>query len=937
MIRKAVRSEVFVGRTRELAHLRECYSRAERGNGNLVMIVGASGIGKTRLLEEFLNKLAPEACWRTMAQCLEYVRSPYMPFRDALRGLFPVPKRAERRDVESGSVARVLTRWEELAGPQDAHLSQHDRQKLAEFRTVFNELQSLSRIRPVILVIEDFHWADIASTELLQFISRGIGTTRIFVVLTARSEPIDDAQQISKVTAILQRDGASCIDLGRLSEAEIRVCLQSAARSGEVLVETLQHIADLADGNPLYAEELLCTALSRQVSDLSQPSSLPMSLRASVIERLRDFDVTERNVIEQASVIGRTFDSALLGRLMNQSPELIHRALRKAKNLNLIVERDTDPVTFAFRHALIREIVYRDLLAAETLPWHEWIAEELEKVEPLPVAELAYHWAAAGNAAKAIHYNLRAADAAGSAFARTDAARFLKRAYHFYHNPSREAAELCERLALTCYLAGQSEEARRWTDLGIDQFEKLGLTARIPVLLTHLARIHFAINNAKESLQLANRALSVLEDTTTLEQEVTARLLVARYEVLLTHWEEGLGQVQIVEPLLDDVSGTARASFLDVRGMARANLGMIDAGLSDLEEAVAIASSLDDTEIQIVALNNLGFVNSWLGRSSESLRAYSRSLEIADGKGYIVQAGFNAFGLVRTLLRMGDLAEARKMIDTGIERALTPVTEVVLAEIGISLGLLLGDDALVRRSSAPGILEGVFASESSERIGAVASAFVDLAIARGKHDEARGILERGIGLIENAAQSWWMLCQVALYGREERFGEAEELLSQAASVPGHNISRAFLLLFRSYKAERSGSDGRTQALAAAAIFNECGWRIFEARSRESGSQQAEALELYRSAGAVSEVRRLEGLQPKRRARGRPNSALTPREAEVAALVSRGMSNRDVSKHLNISENTVGHHLESIFNRLDITSRVQLAALVGSGEVTLSQN
>jgi DNA-binding CsgD family transcriptional regulator/tetratricopeptide (TPR) repeat protein len=931
MIIKNVRSEVLVGRTRELEHLRDSYARADRGEGNLVIIVGTSGIGKSRLLREFLTELSPEKSWRTIAQCLDYVRSPYMPFLEMLHGLFPAADIADHAKEER-SIAWVLNRWTELSSPHDSLTGMRDRQKLAEFRTTFSELQALSRVRPVVVVIEDVHWADIASTELLQFINHGIRDTRLFIIVTARAEPIDQAHPISQVFAHLQRDGASRIDLDRLSNIEIRACLQNAMQMEDLPLETIQQITELADGNPLYAEELLCTALARH--DLSRANNLPLSLRSSVIERLRQFDPAERDIIEQASVIGRTFDSELVGRLVNQPPGLINRALRKAKMLHLIAEHDTMPVSFAFRHALIREIVYRELLAAETLPRHEWIAKELEARDPLPVAELAYHWAAAGNAEKAVRYNLLAADVAASAFAHADVVRFLKSAYHFLRRPSPESADLCERLATTCYVAGQSEDARRWTDQAIDQFEHIGMTAKIPVMLTHLARIRNFSGNTKDSLQLAFRALELVDEKTTLEQEVLTRLFVARFEVLLTHWQEAELHLATIEQYLEELGPSLQASFYDVRGMARANLGAVSDGLADLDLSLAIASSAGDIESEQLALNNAGFVLSWLGRNAEAIERYRRALASADAKGYIVRAGFDAFGMVRALLRQGDLPEARRMVDLGLERATTPLIELMLAEVGIPIGLLIGDESLIRRSSTPGVLEAVLNSESSERVGAVASAYVDLAIARGHREEACDILERAIASVESAAQSWWLLCQVALYGKKSSIPVAEELLVRAAAVSGHTVAQAYLHLFRACKTQRSGAAGQTDARAAAALFKSMGWSLLEAKARDLAGDNLEALALYRAAGATEEVRRIEATQPKKRTRGRANTELTPREAEVAAFVAMGKSNREISRELNISENTVGHHLESIFNRLDIRSRAQLAGLVGSGALTL---
>jgi DNA-binding CsgD family transcriptional regulator len=963
------RSVDFVGRKRELALLLERFGKAGAGEGGMVILEGEAGIGKSRLVAEFCRRLAaqafPAAPWIATGNCLEYVRSPYLPFEESLAQLYGSSGVRNESTVKLKSV-----RQDDRRAQPHVHFDFGDesgRAKLLKFQQVLGELQRLSRVRPVVFVIEDFHWIDLTSAELLQYLARFIGQLRLLVLVTMRSEPLqlDPQSIVQSVLAKLRRQGASHIELTRLSQSEIITLIEHGVtlERAAVTATMIRDIEELAEGNPLYAEELLRGTLSRigDAQRVDESLAVPthaLSLRATVRERMRHLAPQQRKTIQQAAVLGREFSAELLADLTQEPLECVHDAVQAARECDLIIQKDALPsygagsrMLYAFRHVLIREIIYRELLAAETLHLHERIAQVLETSyiehpeSQNRIAELAYHWAAAGKSEKAIDYNLRAAEAASQASAYPDAIGFYNRALHFAETTGLEAAEICEQLTYCCYAAGFAEDARRWSDLAIARFDQLGRYERIPRILLHLARLREFLGATADACELVERALNLSERWEKPHDSMYARTQLARYQLFLGRWDEAQATLHEIAAYISELPPNLQAVYYGTNGMLLANLGRIDEALAQFEIGATIPLERIDGDrsagvAPIGVFNDYGFVLSWIGKTQESLRIYQWAAEIASSQELRILSGFIALGHARALLRCSELQEARAKFEFGLECGqMVPINQLIIAEVGIAIGLALGDEQLVCRVADPDVLEHALNNASTERVGAVAGAFVELFAAREDLSAASQLVARAIPRIVTASQAWWLLAQTAIYGDIETVTRARELLIADANVPNHTASRAFLALFyvyllargepflQAFAGELAGYDAQQEALKAASLFNTLGWPIFQAKALEATNAFDEALLVYRECGATGDLRRLELRFSKDKRSRKRRSQLTPRELEVAKLVAEGMSNRQIADALGIRESTVGHHLESIFSRLEILSRTQLAVFV----------
>ncbi len=920
-------SRALIGRGAELDVLLERFAVAEAGDGCGVIVTGDAGMGKSRLLLQLQKRMDGGAAWWSVGQCLEYIQAPYHVFSEIVRNLF---------GTHAGENVPLETPFAWLvsggSSGEPAAGETHQR-KLLGFEGVVRELRALSRVRPLVIAVEDVHWADVGSSELLQFLASRLAGTRMFLIVTCRFGDISGLSSSSAYLETLERLGLARLHLNALSRDEVRALVRRLLHGDESLpAEAIAQIEQLADGNPLYAEELLRSTMMRRASTSNAPPHIPASLASTVAERLNRLEPEMRNVIVQAAVIGRSFNSNLLASIVRRPQALVLEALRQARDLQLIVEDESRTITYSFTHQLVREAIYRQLLAQETLPLHERIAQHLESAaeDHNRIAELAYHWGAAGNAAKAMQYNTAAGDMAISVHAHGDVAKFYRRALHFADDGTVQRAELCGKLAAVLYMDGFTSEAKHWFEEGVKEFGHLGDEQRVARILLRFAKLEFFEANVAVSVTLAERALGSLRSQNPENRLVLIEAFceVARYLAILGRSSEGLKYLERAREAAAAHAVQLPAFFYDVRAMARANTGNKNDALADFKRSTELADRSGDVETGLRIWNNYGCYASWLGLGDVSVEAYERTLALCEARGFLVRTAFSALGLACTMFRLGRLFDARKFVQLALERGVTtPLNRLVLAEIGIPLAIMLRDEGLLAESVDHALLERVL-NAPSESTGPVANAFAELAMHRGEVVKAQGILHGALDVLPAAERAWEMLVQIARHGYASDLPRARAILGAATTTRTTTAGAAYMKLFAAHAAARTGQRDacKADAKASADLFGRLGWRVPRARALELSGGVSQAAALYREIGSTADLQRVSRTL-ERRSRGRSGSKLTSREREIAALVAEGRSNRAIAQELGISDHTVGHHLESIFNRLDIGSRSQLASYV----------
>jgi len=412
---------VLVGRERELEELQRYLALAKEGSGKTVFVSAEAGLGKTRLMREFLNAVNQGKTVVTLSSsCLFNSGVPYFPFIEAFSNYYSTL--VER----SGEEELEISAW--LKEPAKAVLSGKLKYlspqaiKDQTFAAVARAIHAIAAEKPVILLIEDVHWADSASLALLHYLARAINDSeRVFVLATFRNEELttDSAgypHQLVETLALMRREdlfkqinlpslNASCV--AEMAESMLGGCIEQG------LAEKL---AVESEGNPLFVVESVRNLHERNslVNENNEwrltadELGIPSKFKDIMLLRLACLNHAQRRLLDAASVIGEEFDVGLLSAVVGED------SLEVTETLNVIVHSTSlvrsDENRYRFDHARSREIIYESLSQPLKQGYHKKIAETLEKTKGknLPLSELAHHYAQAGEIEKAIKYTLEA-------------------------------------------------------------------------------------------------------------------------------------------------------------------------------------------------------------------------------------------------------------------------------------------------------------------------------------------------------------------------------------------------------------------------------------------------------------------------------------------------------------------------------------------------
>ena len=430
----------IVGRDGELRRLLDLLDAAAAGRPMHALISGDAGVGKTRLVTELAVRAADRGFTVLAGRCAELGDSiPYLPLADALRNATTGPDPAQAL-LDAVASRPLLDRLlpDRGASPPPADLPGLAQQQL--FGAVLGLLAELAGSRPVLLVLEDVHWADRSTRDLLTFLSRVLHSERVAVVVTYRSDDLHRRHPLRPVVAELTRlPGVTAIELAPLGYADMAVHLRARAATA-LDATTLHRIVIRAEGNPYYGEELLAAGNDRA------GTVLPTGLAALLLGRIERVSGTAQPVMRAAAVAGRRVEDEIIRRAAGLAEAEFEAAVREAFAHQLLAPAGTQG--YAFRHALIREAIYADLLPGERTRLHARFAEVLADPDRLATVP--------GTAAELAHHCLASHDIAGAFTASVQAAQEAERlaapaeAYRHYD----EALALWERVSEPEKLAG---------------------------------------------------------------------------------------------------------------------------------------------------------------------------------------------------------------------------------------------------------------------------------------------------------------------------------------------------------------------------------------------------------------------------------------------------------------------------------------------------
>jgi len=659
----------MVGRDAELARLLALLGEAEAGRAVGVLVSGDAGVGKSRLIGEISQLAAKRGFTVLSGQCAELGDSvPYLPLSDALRGAAEIPATGVRDALASRPALSRL-----LPDGGDGPAADNDSSGLARqqmFGGVLGLLTELAAANPVVLVLEDLHWADASTRDLITFLSRMLHRERVAIIATYRSDDLHRRHPLRPLIAELQRlPSVSTIALGPLEPAAMAEHLTSIA-AGQLDAKELNDIVAWAEGNAYYAEELLAAADAAAAdaaadaagtpagapagTQASTPGSmpaervLPAGLAALLLNRVERLSDAAQRVLRTAAVAGRHADDELVRLVSGLEATEYEDAVREAVARQLLIPDGSDGYTF--RHALLREAIYADLLPGERTRLHAAMSTLLANEDRLAVpgtaAELAQHCLASHDTQGAFAASVRAGQEARDLGAPAEAHR------HF-----DQALALWERVPEPEKTAGMSRG-------------KLGLeSASMAAASGDVAR---AVHLLRRLRQLAAQASAA---GTLLDESLAARI-GERLAYYLMTMDDAKSEAEAIEIARATVEATPSdpPTWYYARAVGTyAHTLLVESDSSAAwewaERAVTAARAADAPWAEADALATLGFISNREGRNDEAIKlltAAHRQAREAKVLGVELRA---AYTLGVAYLEQGELAAGAKVAHQGVLRA----------------------------------------------------------------------------------------------------------------------------------------------------------------------------------------------------------------------------------------------------------------------------
>jgi predicted ATPase/DNA-binding CsgD family transcriptional regulator len=923
-----VHVSTFISREAELARLRDVIADAAGGRPRTIVIGGDAGVGKTRLLREVLA--TTEARVLT-GGCVDVAENslPYAPFAEALRGL-----------------------GDELEPDEEAGAGLSATAQARMYERLLGLLRRLGAEAPVVLALEDLHWADRSTRDLLRFLAGNLRGERLAILATYRADDLHRGHPLRPLLAELERAGtAERLRLRPFTRPE--VALQIEAILGEPAAPAfVTEVFERAEGNAFCVEQLVATARD------GGGRRLPVLLEDVLHARFEQLSAPAQRLLGVVAAGGPRVREALIAAVCGLVDAERDESLRTAVDHRILaVEGDA----YVFRHALLREAAYAELLPGERHRLHAAyggaLAERPDLADGSPHAELARHWHAAGELRPALATSVAAAADAERRHGFAEAGAHYARALEVWDRVEDAAAAagtdrvtLLRRAAEANSLAGESARAAcliRAALAAIDAAAEPGIAGE---LHERLGRYLWASGDSEAATIAYERAVALVPAEP--PSRARARVLAAwgQAQMLLARYEESRASCEQSIAIARSVGARAEEGHaLNTLGVDLACLGHPDAAVGRLVRARAIAEEVHDLDDLARAYLNLAEI------LAAPLDRFEEAIQIArDGVALCAEVGLDAdYGVslraiaAGALFEIGRWDEAEALVAEAAELGPIECAAIDLHLAGAKVTLGRGAlDAADRHLAAVGEL--MTNTRDPQYTGPLAARTAELALCRRAPGDALAAVERGLEGLEDrwyAAPLVWLGVRAAadlgdeaagerLLPRVDRTAEAPALAAYAASCAAE---AARLRRAADPDAFAAAAEAWQHALrpwpAAYCRYREAEALLERRRRRDAARVLALAFAVADGLRAGPLVEELELLARRGRIEVSPApepeapapSGLTARELEVLALVARGLTNRDVGRALFVTEKTASAHVSSILSKLSVRSRVEAAA------------
>ncbi|HJQ02672.1 MAG TPA: AAA family ATPase [Jatrophihabitans sp.] len=963
----------LVGRTAELAELQQLLDGAPE---RAAVVSGDAGVGKTRLLAELIDRAEQAGVCCLVGHCLDFgdANLPYLPFGEAFGRLAAVePDLVEQLRSRFGPIGRLLPAD---AGDQPRPAADADEDagrldRAALYDAVLGALEAAAERRPVLLLIEDLHWADQASRDLLGFLLARVRSPRLSLVLTYRSDDLHRRHPLRRALAEWTRlSGVRRVQLAPLTADEVRTLVAGLAPT-ELGEGELARIVERAAGNAFFAEELLSATQHAGSGD-----ALPAELADLLLIRLDRLSDQARALVRLVAVAGGRLPHELLGEVSGWDPGKLEDTAREAVESHVLEAVGT--AGYGFRHALLSEAVYDDLLPGERVRLHTAFARALaDRPAGGSAAELAHHARRAHDLPAAFRASVQAGAEAMELAAPQEAMQHYEAALELLPSVPPPANRDWIRLILaTAGAAGDAGHPFRSLAIVRDALE------RPPADLEpeERARLLFAFGYHALNVDSDADAFTATTAALRLVPAEPPSVLRARLDALHAHAAVVIGRdVDGARWAQEAIEMAVQLDRPEVASDARTTLGVIErragdptAAADQFRSAADQAQAAGELGAELRSRYSLGALHYELGELPQALAAFRATADRAQQTGrrwasYGIEARALA-GLVQ--FELGDWDASLATTDIVGQHA-PMVAEALLTAVGLAVRAGRGEP------SALYVLPRLRPQwERDGMLGVLtAGPTIDLLTAGGDSAAALAVLDDLIGVQTALWQSEWFLGRIRLSALGLAAVAAQALASPARDRPALAERAAGLAEAGRTSASRGLPAGRRLGVEALAWLSRLDAEAARVRwltgqdppelaehvalwqasvdafgyghVYEQARSRVRLAEVLRAAGRAAEAaaeadlartlaRRLraEPLLAELRRLGtapadRPTESkteLTPRERDVLALLVDGRTNRQVAHQLYISEKTVSVHVSNLLAKLGVRSRAEAAAL-----------
>jgi DNA-binding NarL/FixJ family response regulator len=983
------RSPRLVGRDAALADLLEAVNGHDPDRP-VILLAGEAGIGKTRLLAELVDRLGAEGT--PAARPMAVVRGSCIRLAEGDLPFAPVLEILDRlRDGGSSSGVEDLRTRLAGSGPDGVQSAEA---RTLRFIEIHDTLRAAAGNGPLAVVIDDLHWADRSTLDLILFLARRLRGSEVVLVAAYRSDELHRRHPLRPVVAELSRGFVrERVELGPLEPAA--VVEQIGELGGETSPEVVRAIVERADGNPFYVEELVALA--------PDPGTLPESVRDVLLARFAALDPTTVRVLAACAIVGHEVDAELVTDVLRLDPVPVSDSLRAAVDHSILVPA-ADGRSYRFRHALLEEAIQDDLLPGDRVDLHRRVAASLvalgraEGGEGVCSAELARHFDLGGQHSAAIEQYLDAATVAFRAFAWAEGVDAFERAVALDAgqgggdtNPA--IRDVIRAAANAMNWAGSPSRGiallREW----IPRMEEAAENEAAAGMWVTLSRILNDVGDEAGSRAALRDALRLwpADESTALGVDLLVAMSADAWIPGMTG--EGL---RFAERAIDGAERFEDPQLLFRalvhHGVALISLGDVDRGMADVDRAKALQAKHGWLDIYGILATNVAIALADVGELDRSLEHWQLGLRMSAELG--IQASWDPWnlpGLALVALHRGRWSDADAPIATARAHQARgmPATfnENVAALLAAGRGDLESADRSIAIAEAnaadlngdwPAILHHTRAAREDAADNPIAR-LDELDIARRSLEDLETYVFRSRLAAETAAAAADIIATLhprrdarQIDDLRDRARAAADLAADvdAGRVVAGSVSvpwtRANVPLAREESARAEGHDDPASWSAIAAAFADFGlmpvaaYATFRAAAAAlragdrdgAGAYLSEAGVAAATIGMVVLGRRIEALARAGRldldaaptvpaaetARSRDAWGLSAREREVLALLADGRTNGEIGAALFISTKTASVHVTHILDKLGVSTRTEAALLASrAGLIALPES